>query len=183
MVQGNSASRPIMRTAQPKWNQFSPISMLAAPQLRQAVTAQEKILSEVERFAQAWFERRHQANYTVLRAMQAMSNRESGDADAATRAVGQWFTDSIGRFSEDLRESYELSARCLEHVTRGGMDAGQEAVRMADSAGRESTRTAERFGREMSHAADEGSRRAREEAGQDQSRTARSSTSSGKKSG
>jgi len=174
--------RSVMRSTQ-QWMQFNPMNYLAAPQLQQMVAAHERVLCEVEQFANSWFERRHEANQTALRAMRTItsSSREAGDVTTATRIMGEWFTGSLGRITDDLREGFELGARCLGHASRGGMEVGEETLRGVERAGQEAAHLSERATREGLHRM-EGRLHEAAEAGEEGGDTMRTARASGKRS-
>ncbi|AXI53587.1 hypothetical protein C1J05_02885 [Sulfitobacter sp. JL08] len=105
-------------------------AVMLSPALRpwgkQYWQAQAKMLEEAESFAERWFERRHTATNTALKAVDNITNGASNPSDAL-KIVSDWQRYSMERIVQDFQEWAELCTRCACHVSAAETETGNEA--------------------------------------------------------
>jgi hypothetical protein len=107
-------------------------SPMIAPQLEQFWKAQDSILREAERYARAWFERRHAATRSALDvARDATGNGGTGPV-SALQAISDWQRRSAERMAEDIQDWAEFCARCSGHVVTAGTGAARDSLQAAE---------------------------------------------------
>jgi len=105
---------------------------MLGPQIEHFWQAQENILSETERFARHWFERRHAATLTALDTARNVTKCGASDPAAAVKAVSDWQAHSLERIAEDVGEWLDLFAQCTAHMSRAEAEAGAEGLDAAN---------------------------------------------------
>ncbi|SDZ60029.1 Phasin protein [Jannaschia faecimaris] len=104
------------------------LNPMLRPQIDQYWQMQEKMLREAEAFTKHWFERRHTATETALKASKdAMSG--GSDPTDALKTMSDWQQHSMERLVEDFREWVELCSRCAGHVTRAEVEAEVDGLK------------------------------------------------------
>lgn len=98
------------------------------PQIEQYWQAQEKTLQEAQAFAEHWFERRHMATQTALKAVEDVGNSGSAPSDAL-KTLFEWQQHSMDNIVEDFREWVELCTRCAGHYTNAEVDVDKEGIK------------------------------------------------------
>lgn len=106
------------------------LNPMLSPQIEQFWQAQEKMLKETEAFTKHWFERRHTATKSALKAVENVTNGGSGPSDAM-KTLSDWQQHSMERVVGDFQEWVELCARCAGHVTAAEYDAEKEGLEKA----------------------------------------------------
>lgn len=84
----------------------------ASPQLKSIVQVQESLTEELGRFAQNWFQRRHEAAETAFKALHEINAKAKDDPAAAVQAITEWQRGSFERLSADLQDWTTLCMRC-----------------------------------------------------------------------
>ncbi|SDC49277.1 phasin family protein [Ruegeria marina] len=120
----------------------APMTTLVSPQMEQFWDAQEKLLSESERFTRHWFERRHEAIRTALDAARTATSSERADPAKAMEAMLDWQRHSVERLVEDAREWFDTVSRCADYVTKTEAEAVGETIGEAKELTRKATRSA-----------------------------------------
>ncbi len=106
-----------------------PFNSLVGPQAHQFWEAQERILNEVEEFTRRWFERRHTATRSAIKASEdAIGRRGATDPSGILLAVGEWQAHSVERIAEDIQEWIDLCSRCAGHLAGGEAAANKEVL-------------------------------------------------------
>jgi len=105
------------------------MSPVIGPQAEHFWKAQETILSDTEKFAKHWFERRHTATRTALDTVRDLTRNGSSDPAAAAKAIANWQEHSMERISEDFKEWLDLCTRCAGHLSRAEAKAGEEGMK------------------------------------------------------
>lgn len=116
----------MMRRTQALFRPNAPV----APQIERFWQIQDDMLSEGETFARHWFERRHEAVDTALKALKEMKSEDRADPMAAMRAITDWQRGSLERINADLRE---CMAVCM-HVAQAAATAAPDAAMQDDKA-------------------------------------------------
>jgi len=106
------------------------LNPMVRPQIEQFWQAQEKMLQEAQAFTEHWFERRHDATKTALKAADHVTNGGS-DPSEALKTMSDWQRHSVERVMEDFREWVELCTRCAGHVTTAEVEAEKEGLEKA----------------------------------------------------
>lgn len=101
---------------------FGPV---LGPQVAHFWRMQEMMLNEAEAFSAHWFQRRHQATRSALRAGAAFGG---GDPLAGMKAITEWQAQSAQRLVEDAREYWEMVARCAGLAIREEIEATGDAA-------------------------------------------------------
>lgn len=120
----------------------APMNALVSPQMEQFWDAQEKLLSESERFTRHWFERRHEAIRTALDAARTATSAERPDPAKTMEAMVEWQRHSVERLVEDAREWFDTVSRCADYVTKTEAEAVEETIGEAKDLARKTTRSA-----------------------------------------
>ncbi len=115
------------------------LNPLAGPQFHQFWEVQEKLLAEVETFSKHWFERRHEAARTALRASSDLFSQGRVDPGAAAKAMQDWQAHSAERVAEDIREWLDLCTRCAGHFVRGEVSANRETLETVSEVAKKAT--------------------------------------------
>ncbi|WP_170422407.1 phasin family protein [Ruegeria arenilitoris] len=97
-------------------------------QIEQFWDAQEKMLEETEAFAQHWFERRHEAVRTALKAARNVSSANPSDPSKALQSMADWQRHSAERLVADAQEWFETVARCAAYVAETEAEAVEKTV-------------------------------------------------------
>jgi hypothetical protein len=106
------------------------LNPMLKPQIEQFWQAQEQMLQEAQAFTEHWFERRHDATKTALKAVEEVSDGKAGPSNAL-KAMSEWQRSSMERIVEDFREWVELCTRCAGHVTSAEIEAEKEGLKTA----------------------------------------------------
>lgn len=106
------------------------LNPMLRPQIEQFWQTQEKMLQEAQAFTQHWFERRHVATKTALKAVKNVANGGS-DASGALKTMSDWQKHSIERVFEDFREWVELCTRCAGLATTAEAEAEKAGLKEA----------------------------------------------------
>ncbi len=103
-------------------------------QIEQFWDAQEKMLAEAETFAQHWFERRHEAVRSALKAARSASSANPADPSKAMQTMTEWQRRSAERMVADAQEWFETVARCASYATETEVKAVEKTVADVTSA-------------------------------------------------
>jgi len=103
-------------------------SPMAAPQMENLLQAQENVLQDVEAFSHHWFDRRHTATRTALKAFQDVAKTGGRDPAVMIKGMTDWQQHSMERIAEDLREWVDLCARCAGYVASAEVEANEEIL-------------------------------------------------------
>ena len=106
------------------------LTPMLRPQIEQFWQAQEKMLREAQAFTEHWFERRHDATKTAIKAVENVTNGGS-DPSEALKSMSDWQRHSVERVMEDFREWAHLCTRCAGHVTTAEVEAEKEGLEKA----------------------------------------------------
>ncbi len=108
------------------------VGTVGAPQFENLLRVEKSILSEAETFSRHWFERRHEATDTAIKAVREMNSAAAGDPSAAMQAVIAWHRGSFQRVNADLQEWIKLCMRCAGAATTAQLDTDQGGARQAE---------------------------------------------------
>ncbi|QFT74917.1 phasin family protein [Ruegeria sp. THAF33] len=97
-------------------------------QIEQFWDAQEKLLEETEAFAQHWFERRHEAVRTALKAARNVSSANPSDPSNALQSMAEWQRHSAERLVADAQEWFETVSRCASYVAETEAEAVEKTI-------------------------------------------------------
>lgn len=98
------------------------------PQARHFWQAQDRLLSEAERFSSAWFKRRHDAAQAAIATTRQIADGGAQDPAAALRAITDWQAHSLERLAKDARDCTEMMARCADALLRNEVEALEETA-------------------------------------------------------
>lgn len=97
-----------------------------APQAQDLLTAQERIVKEVERFTSAWFERRHDAMRAMVEARSRAALEGPTDPASAIKEIAEWQTRLMQQLAEDAKGYAEMMTRCAGALAQGEVRAPDE---------------------------------------------------------
>ncbi|MCL3882943.1 hypothetical protein [Marivita sp. GX14005] len=97
-----------------------------APQVTHFWEAQDLMLKEAEKFASSWFERRHEATQSALKAATDADNTDLRHPAVAMQAMLDWQKNSMERMAEDLSEWSAMMSRCAGIWTSNETEAMEE---------------------------------------------------------
>lgn len=97
----------------------------AAPQVAQFWQMQENMLKQTETFARHWFEHRHEATESALKALREMNSTNGSDPTAAMRAISEWQRGSFERMNADLQEWMTLCTHATQQAAAAQGEAAQ----------------------------------------------------------
>ena len=103
-------------------------------QIEQFWDAQEKLLEEAETFAQHWFERRHEAVRSALKAARTASSANPADPSKAMETLAEWQRHSTERLIADAQEWFETVSRCAAYAAEKETEAVEKTVKDVASA-------------------------------------------------
>ena len=103
------------------------LNPVLGPQIEQFWQAQEKMLQEAEAFTKHWFERRHSAAKSPLKAVENVTNGGPDPSDVI-KTLSDWQQHSVERVVGDVQEWVDLCTRCVGHVTTAEIDANKEGL-------------------------------------------------------
>ncbi|MEO1138971.1 MAG: hypothetical protein AAFW87_05900 [Pseudomonadota bacterium] len=100
--------------------------------------AQDRFLTEFEKFSTAWFKRRHLATQAALDASKQMTQEASKDPATAIKVIMQWQTHAMERLAEDAQSCTEMMTNCMSALIENEAEAAAEAVKTAKRATKQS---------------------------------------------
>jgi len=83
----------------------------AGAQIERFLDMQDDLLKEAESFARHWFERRHAATETAIKALHTVTSDGKPDPTQAMRAMTDWQRGSFERMMADMQEWTALCMR------------------------------------------------------------------------
>ncbi|WP_170476263.1 phasin family protein [Ruegeria arenilitoris] len=104
------------------------VNPVLGAQIEQFWDAQEKMLEEAENFAQHWFERRHEAVRSALKAARTASSANAGDPSKAMQTITEWQRHSAERLIADAQEWFETVARCAAYAAETEAEAVEKTI-------------------------------------------------------
>lgn len=119
---------------------------LMAPQAELAWQTQKSLMSEWERYADAWFGRRRDAAESAQRCMERLEKAGGGDGAQVNDAVSElngWMSDEMQRLSSDARDNMEFCMRCFGLLSQGAVSAGSRMAEEAKETAAEAAETVE----------------------------------------
>jgi hypothetical protein len=90
-----------------------------APQAQDFLTAQERIVQEVERFTQAWFGRRQDAMRAMIEARSRAALQGPADPASAMKEISEWQTRLMQHLAEDAKGYSEMMTKCAGALVQG----------------------------------------------------------------
>lgn len=90
-----------------------------APQAQDFLTAQERIVQEVERFTSAWFGRRHDAMRAMIEARSRAALQGPSDPARTIKEISEWQARLMQHLAEDARDYSEMMTRCAGALVKG----------------------------------------------------------------
>ncbi|MCB1311446.1 MAG: hypothetical protein KDK29_05955 [Sedimentitalea sp.] len=92
--------------------EFSVNPLFMAPQTKQVLQAQERMLDEAEKFWSAWFQRRQDATQSMIDAGRRIASGGPTDPAGAMKEIVDWQIRSMERLAEDGKHCTEMLSRC-----------------------------------------------------------------------
>ena len=90
--------------------------------------AQDRFLTEFEKFSTAWFKRRHEATQSALEASKQMTEEAAKDPAAAMKVIAQWQTHAMERLTQDAQACAEMMTNCVGALVQNEVAAVEESV-------------------------------------------------------
>lgn len=90
--------------------------------------AQDRILTEFEKFSTAWFKRRHLATHAALETSNQMNAEIAKDPAAAIKVMAEWHTHAMERLAEDAQACTEMMTNCFGALVENEVEAVKDAV-------------------------------------------------------
>ncbi len=91
---------------------FSANPLFLNPQTKNYLQAQETLFDEVEKFANAWFQRRQDATMSMINAGRRIASEGKGDLAGAAKEIAGWQAAAMQQMAEDAKECAEMMRRC-----------------------------------------------------------------------
>jgi hypothetical protein len=114
-----------------------------SPQIEHFWNAQEKMLDAAELYSQHWFQRRHEAARTALKAARSMTSGKAGTPAEMMRSLVEWQLHSMERLAEDAREWLDLVSTSTGQFSREETKAVSEGMEKASKMTRGTSKEAE----------------------------------------
>lgn len=101
---------------------------MLTPQMEQFWKAQDDILEEAEAFSKAWYERRHDAARSALKAVRKLNGSDMTPMNVM-QSMAEWHRHSLERLSEDMQGMMGLCARCAGRIASAETIAAEKALK------------------------------------------------------
>jgi hypothetical protein len=100
--------------------------------------AQERFLTEFEKFTSDWFKRRHVATQAALEASKQMTETAAQDPAAAIKTITEWQTQAMERLTEDVQACTTMMTNCIGALVQQEVEAVEDAVETTKRATKQS---------------------------------------------
>jgi len=90
--------------------------------------AQEGILKETEEFMKSWFQRRHEAAHTALRACADTETTTPQNPASVAQTIATWQSLSMQRIAEDALDCTNMMSRCTTLLLNTEAEATKELM-------------------------------------------------------
>lgn len=104
--------------------------------------AQERFLTEFEKFSTEWFKRRHLATQAAMEASQQMNEESAKDPAATMKVVSQWQADAMERLAADAQACTEMMSNCFGALVQNEVEVVEEAIETTRRATKQTKSTA-----------------------------------------
>ena len=101
---------------------------LMAPQAEHFWQTQEQLLDVAETFTRSWFERRHEATRTAMKAAREAAQRDGANPGDIVETITDWQRHSMERMIEDAREWLDMMTRCAGITAVSEIEAAEDVL-------------------------------------------------------
>ncbi|AXI49169.1 hypothetical protein C1J03_23975 (plasmid) [Sulfitobacter sp. SK012] len=90
--------------------------------------AQDRFLTEFEKFSTDWFKRHHAATQAARDASKEMTEEVTKDPAAAIKVMTQWQTHAMKRLTEEAQACTEMMTNCIGALVQNEVEAVEESI-------------------------------------------------------
>lgn len=121
--------------------EFSANPRFLAPQAQHFMLAQQRILSQMEKFSSEWFKRRQEATESMIETGKRILSEGRADPAGAIKEIADWQAHSMERLAEDAKACTEMMTICAGALVSNEVDAIEETAEAARKATKASKAT------------------------------------------